>query len=119
MTPVGFEPTQLALVELESTPLDHSGKVSGDLCSGVHVHSHVCSDVQGCARRIASGGTCTHTMHNRAAMLQQLAHQAQRTVGQLQFAGRDGAGQPWLAANKGSAAPPGGERPSSAVIASV
>jgi hypothetical protein len=27
-TPVGFEPTQLALVELESTPLDHSGKVS-------------------------------------------------------------------------------------------
>ena len=28
MTPVGFEPTQLALVELESTPLDHSGKVS-------------------------------------------------------------------------------------------
>ena len=28
MTPVGFEPTQLALVGLESTPLDHSGKVS-------------------------------------------------------------------------------------------
>ena len=28
MTPVAFEPTQLALVELESTPLDHSGKVS-------------------------------------------------------------------------------------------
>ena len=28
MTPVGFEPTQLVLVELESTPLDHSGKVS-------------------------------------------------------------------------------------------
>ena len=28
MTPVGFEPTQLALVELESTPLDHSGNVS-------------------------------------------------------------------------------------------
>ena len=28
MTPVGFEPTQLALVELESTPLDRSGKVS-------------------------------------------------------------------------------------------
>ena len=25
---MGFEPTQLALVELESTPLDHSGKVS-------------------------------------------------------------------------------------------
>ena len=28
MAPVGFEPTQLAVVELESTPLDHSGKVS-------------------------------------------------------------------------------------------
>ena len=25
---VGFDPTQLALVELESTPLDHSGKLS-------------------------------------------------------------------------------------------
>ena len=30
MTAVGFEPTQLALVELESTPLDHSGKLSLD-----------------------------------------------------------------------------------------
>ena len=28
MTPVGFDPMQFALVELESTPLDHSGKVS-------------------------------------------------------------------------------------------
>ena len=28
MTAVGFEPTQLALAELESTPLDHSGKLS-------------------------------------------------------------------------------------------
>ena len=28
MTAVGFEPTQLALVELESTPLGHSGKLS-------------------------------------------------------------------------------------------
>ena len=28
MTAAGFEPTQLALVELESTPLDHSGKLS-------------------------------------------------------------------------------------------
>jgi hypothetical protein len=28
MTAVGFEPTQLELVELESTPLDHSGKQS-------------------------------------------------------------------------------------------
>ena len=28
LTAVGFEPTQLALVELESTPLDHLGKLS-------------------------------------------------------------------------------------------
>ena len=28
MTPLGFEPVHFALVELESTPLDHSGKVS-------------------------------------------------------------------------------------------
>ena len=33
MTPVGFEPTLLALVELESTPLDHSGKESLSFCS--------------------------------------------------------------------------------------
>ena len=32
MTAVGFEPTQLALVELESTPLDHSGKLSLAAC---------------------------------------------------------------------------------------
>ena len=32
LTPVGFEPTQLAIVELESTPLDHSGKVSCAKC---------------------------------------------------------------------------------------
>ena len=35
MTPVGFEPTQLALVELESTPLDHSGQVSLSVCKPV------------------------------------------------------------------------------------
>ena len=33
MTPVGFEPKQLALVELESTPLDHLGKVSLRFCT--------------------------------------------------------------------------------------
>jgi type III secretion system FlhB-like substrate exporter len=44
MTPVGFEPTQLALVELESTPLDHSGKASLSLewhrysCPTLFVH---------------------------------------------------------------------------------
>ena len=46
VTPVGFEPTQLALVELESTPLDHSGKVSvaeahaADVCV-LFIHLHV------------------------------------------------------------------------------
>ena len=35
VTPVGFEPTQLTLVELESTPLDHSGKVSMLIVLGV------------------------------------------------------------------------------------
>ena len=38
MTPVGFEPTQLALVELESIPLDHSGKVSLMLSLVLKVH---------------------------------------------------------------------------------
>ena len=36
MTAVGFEPTQLALVELESTPLDHSGKLSLTMCEVGH-----------------------------------------------------------------------------------
>ena len=39
LTPVGFEATQLALVELESTPLDHSGKLSVKV-----VKEHVCND---------------------------------------------------------------------------
>ena len=39
LTAVGFEPTQLALVELESTPLDHSGKLSVKV-----VKEHVCND---------------------------------------------------------------------------
>ena len=38
VAPVGFEPAQLALVELESTPLHHSGKVSGGMTFGV-VHA--------------------------------------------------------------------------------
>ena len=36
MTAVGFEPTQLSLVELESTPLDHSGKLSMWAVFGEH-----------------------------------------------------------------------------------
>ena len=45
MTPVGFEPTQLALVELESTPLDHSGKVSvrPHFISMVHTLTMLCN----------------------------------------------------------------------------
>ena len=39
LSPVGFEPTQLALVELESTPLDLSGKVSF-LCNFEHRRPH-------------------------------------------------------------------------------
>ena len=40
MTAEGFEPTQLALVELESTPLDHSGKLSLQLyAEGKCMHS--------------------------------------------------------------------------------
>ena len=33
MTPVGFEPTHPKIVELESTALDHSAKVSVQLSS--------------------------------------------------------------------------------------
>ena len=40
LTPVGFEPTQLALVELESTPLDHSGKVS---CQAAETRQNTCA----------------------------------------------------------------------------
>ena len=48
LTPVGFEPTQLALVELESTPLDHSGKVSTYICNTDSQYgSTVRSDVVG------------------------------------------------------------------------
>ena len=45
MTAVGFEPTQLALVELGSTPLDHSGKLSVNAvqtkvpCLRAHIHT--------------------------------------------------------------------------------
>ena len=37
MTAVGFEPTQLALVELESTPSDHSGKLSCSIQFSFHL----------------------------------------------------------------------------------
>ena len=47
MTPVGFEPTQLALVELESTPLDHSGKLSLRSSSIIHSCRDLSSDAAG------------------------------------------------------------------------
>ena len=42
MTAVGFEPTQLALVELESTPLDHSGKLSMYIILRIHFQAPWC-----------------------------------------------------------------------------
>ena len=42
MTAVGFEPTQLALVELESTPLDHSGKLSLYMILQMHFQTPWC-----------------------------------------------------------------------------
>ena len=50
MTPVGFEPTQLALVELESTPLDHSGKVSMHALSNICAYSEVARTSGGSGR---------------------------------------------------------------------
>ena len=47
MTAVGFEPTQLALVELESTPLDHSGKLSLRSSSIIHSCRDLSSDAAG------------------------------------------------------------------------
>ena len=60
MTPVGFEPTQLALVELESTPLDHSGKVSCLLVAWFEASGNAavssCGIKGKCARRESSPG---------------------------------------------------------------
>ena len=50
MTAVGFEPPQLALVELESTPLDHSGKLSLQLYAGGRCMRSDCSRKFGATR---------------------------------------------------------------------
>ena len=50
MTAMGFEPTQLALVELESTPLDHSGKLSLQLFAGGRCMRSDCSRKIGATR---------------------------------------------------------------------
>ena len=52
MTAVGFEPTQLALVELESTPLDHSGKLS---CSAARSRSMELANTLGGVAAFACG----------------------------------------------------------------
>ena len=57
---MGFEPTQLALVELESTPLDHSGKLSL-----VH-EEHVCIIALSIAQRRAMLGLRSPALEFRA-----------------------------------------------------
>ena len=47
MTAVGFELTQLALVELESTPLDHSGKLSLRRCFSIYLHKDFLPNTSG------------------------------------------------------------------------
>ena len=88
MTPVGFVPAQLALVELESTPLDHSGKVSGGMTFGVVCAMHGRSRVSRRARCTASGNNA-HGMHSSTATLRPIVDKAQhmdRDGGSLQFA---------------------------------
>ena len=49
VTPVGLEPTQLALGELELTPLDHSGTVSWPLSGAAAIlQTHYTSSVIEC-----------------------------------------------------------------------
>ena len=85
---MGFEPTQLALVELESTPLDHSGKVSDGMTFGLVHDMHGRSRVQRRARCTASGNNA-HGMHRSTATLRPIVDKAQhmdRDGGSLQFA---------------------------------
>ena len=56
MTPVGFEPTHPKIVELESTALDHSAKVS------IHIHGlDVLGDVCVCGRGVRQNNTHAKT----------------------------------------------------------
>ena len=90
LTAVGFEPTQLALVELESTPLDHSGKLSLMCAEGVGTfiadigvqHSPPgCETTPGKLQGAASFRVCVWSSH----MMQVHAyiHQCSRCVMQL------------------------------------
>ena len=57
MTAVGFEPTQLSLVELESTPLDHSGKLSWKIAQLEFIPKYLRSNSR--KRHTDSEGICT------------------------------------------------------------
>ena len=57
MTAVGFEPTQLSLVELESTPLDHSGKLSWKFAQLQFITKYFRSNSR--KRHTDSEGICT------------------------------------------------------------
>jgi hypothetical protein len=66
MTAVGFEPTQLSLVELESTPLDHSGKLSMDcevleLLDNCRVHAR-CNVFEGTRRTSVPHSQCSESI---------------------------------------------------------
>ena len=92
MTAVGFGPTQLALVELESTPFDHSGRLSYLLMEVADSHSQqvsrlpvsqMLSQPKSAPRhtRHATQGT-QHSTHNTAQaphLSQQSASAAQNT----------------------------------------
>ena len=68
MTAVGFEPTQLALVELESTPLDHSGKLSLAKCIRILMASHVRSRVSGEVVNCSEAAGTTYAAQRLAAI---------------------------------------------------
>ena len=83
MTPVGFEPTQLALVELESTPLDHSGKVS-HACSSIDMdlRCEACSnqDTQPKSQQDMCTGACRQLSKTSRARSKRWRQSAQQAV---------------------------------------
>ena len=85
MTAVGFEPTQLSLVELESTPLDHSGKLSWRMVQSSYHNS--CSE----GDTLTAMGICT-LAHAAASEVQKrlesLIAQKNDTCGIRAHAGR-------------------------------
>ena len=53
---MGFEPTQFSLVELESTPLDHSGKLSLAACAAQATVKHISCRVREVIQTFAAMG---------------------------------------------------------------